>query len=203
MPSAAPIYPNALDSTPFKRDQTIIKSSWSNSIWNRKQVRIRVEDSGELSIQVVAQNTFARLTSTLLQFFSCGRIKSFGKKVVSLTQPGYLVPNLDVPLSEKTQKDILDIQTKKLALTLLSSCKRLNQLGEKLCRDALSQTEDPAIMEKVLQMNQEILDMQLPLTQQFQQDISPEDLYKNIQAFEAKAQTICEQYPLIFSYSLG
>lgn len=180
---------------PFKKDENTIKSQWNSSLWNRKQIRIRIGSSGELSIQTVAQNTFARLASALLKFFSCGHIKSFGKKVVDFSQPGYLLPKLDVPISEQKQQAILDLQCGHLVLTLLPSQKRLHDLGTQLCNAVLDQEENAEVNEKVLSMHQEILDLQLPLIQDLQKGISPHELHIKLQAFEAQANLMCEQYP--------
>lgn len=196
--SAFPTTPiHSSDWTPFKNQPHIIKSAWNRSFWNRKQVRIRIETSGELSIQVITQPIFARIASTVLKFLSRGKIKSFGKKVVSFTQPGYSLPKLEIPLSEKKEKAVFDLQIGNLALTFLPSYQRLNELGTALCDYALQYSSDSQVMEKVLALHLEIVNLQLSLTQDFQSDVSPVELYKKIQTFETQSQIACERYPLL------
>ena len=196
MPSAQVISPKFFNSLPFKADHAMIKSEWKSSIWNRKQVRILVETSGELSIQTIAQNTFSRIASFLLKSFCCGRFKSLGKKVESYTSSGYILPSdLAVPLSEKKKKDLFDLQCGHLALLFLPSHKSLNDLGSQLYDYAFSQNGDTEVTARVMKRHQEILDFQLALVSERQKDILPAELYKKFQAFEAQTQMLCQQYP--------
>ncbi|HEV8051376.1 MAG TPA: hypothetical protein VGP47_02695 [Parachlamydiaceae bacterium] len=189
---------NLSNYTPFNSENNVVKSKWEGSIWSRRQVRIRIESNGELSIQTVAQNRLAQLASTLLKFFSCHRVKSFGKTVVSYTDAKYLLPsNTAVMLSEKKQAAIFDIQCEKLSTFFLPSYQNLFKLGEDLCEYAISQNGGPKVRQKVLDMNQEILDFLLEVANEFQKDTPPEKLYALLQECEVQVQKICEQYPIL------
>lgn len=185
---------------PFKSDPTVIKSDWVNSTWSRKQIRIKVETSGELTIQSISQNAFARLASAILKFSSCIPFSSVGKKVKSYTFAGYTLPtNLAAPLSEQKRKNLLEIQCNQLGLLFLPSHKKLSDLATELIDFALLDPEscDQAVRSKIVDLCQEILDLQLQFTQEFQKDLSPEELYAKFQEFEKQAKTFCEEFPII------
>lgn len=183
----------------FTKEPTVIKSDWKYSIWNRKQLRIKVTSSGELAVQTVAQNTLARLASKLLKFFSCNFLKSIGKRVESFTFAGYVLPaDLSVPLSAQKQKDLMEIQSQQLALGFLPAHKRLSNLGSELIEMALQDPEKcgQAVRQKILNMCQEILDFQLSCTEELQKDLSPAELYAISQKHEKQAEIFCKEFPI-------
>lgn len=200
MQSTKELSRNLSSQLPFKTDQNIIKSDWKSSIWGRKQVRIKVESSGELTIQTIAQNAFARLASKFLKFISCNTFKSVGKKVQSFTFAGYALPsNLSIPLSEQKHLKLMEIQSKQLALFFLPSHKKLSDLGSELIEIALRDPEncDQTIRAKIIDMCQEILDFQLLSTEEFQKDLSPAELYAKLQEYERQTEIFCKEFPII------
>lgn len=181
---------------PFKSEDHVIKSEWKASFWNRKQVRVRVESTGELSVQSIAQNHLAQLASTLLKFLSCGRIKSLGKHVVSYTNAIYSVPaNMAVPLSESKQKELFNIQCEKLAQVLLPTHQKLFNMGAELMEYALSRSLSQKVCLKALDLNGEILNLQYSVTQNFLQDLQPADIHTQIQKYEIQAKAMLEKFP--------
>lgn len=184
----------------FKNDQTVIKSEWNYSFWNRKQIRIKVTSSGELAVQTIAQNTLARLTSKILKLFSRNYFKSIGKKIESFNFSGFSLPsNLAVPLSEQKQKDLLEIQSQQLALYFLPTHKKLSDLGSELIEVALQNPEKcgQAVRIKILDLCQEILDFQLKFSEELQKDLPPAELYAKFQEYEKQAEIFCEEFPKI------
>lgn len=181
---------------PFKTADDVIKTEWKGAFWNRKQVRVRIESSGKISVQSVAQNRLAQLASAIIKFLSRGHIKSFGKRVVTYTNANYTLPaNLSVPLSEQTQKQLFNIQCEKLAQILLPTHQKLFNLGAELMEYALGRSLSQKVCLKALDMNGEVLNLQYSVTQHFLQDLAPEEIHAKIVAYEAQAQAMLETFP--------
>jgi hypothetical protein len=191
---------NISSSFPFKTEQNVIKSDWQYSIWGRKQVRVQVTPSGELAVQTVAQNAMAYLASKLLKFLLCNKPISIGKNVTSFTFSGFTLPsNLAVPLSEQKQKELIEAQSRQLALFFLPTHKKLSDLGSELIEAALQDPEScgQAVRKKILDMCQEILDFQLAFTEEIQKDLSPEELFAKFQFYDKQAEKFCKEFPII------
>lgn len=198
MSSAEPINCHFSHKIPFKTNQDVIKSSWKSTLWCHKQVRIFIDPEGKLAIQTIAQNAFARLASTILKFLSCGKIKSFGKKVISFAPTRYALPSdLAAPLSPSKQNLLFDIQCQRLTQFFLPSYKSLNDMGSQLYDYALSRCTDQEVNAKVMDLHLEILNFEQILNEEVQKDTTPEDLHNKFQNFEAEAKIMCQEYPAI------
>lgn len=143
---------------PFKND-TIIKSEWHYSLWNRKQVRILVDSSQEtpsrLLIQEIVQCSLAYLLNKLLKFVT-GNKSSYLDKHVHIVREENILPNdLILPFSLQKQQAIAKIQHHVLIEKTSKLYGQLTKLGSQLFENAVFESQEVKL--KVLDMNRNIL----------------------------------------------